>query len=191
MLATGNKGKVEEIRQLFAKTSNILIPQSEFNIPEAEESGSTFIENAIIKARHAARLTGIPAIADDTGLVVDALNGAPGIYSARYSGPNATSEQNIDKLLSTLDTIPMEKRQANFFCAVVYMKNENDSMPIISQGRLDGQILFARQGDNGFGYDSVFFVPQYNCSVAELPLKIKNQISHRGIALREMLQLIG
>ncbi|HDK37460.1 MAG TPA: RdgB/HAM1 family non-canonical purine NTP pyrophosphatase, partial [Thiolapillus brandeum] len=166
-------------------------PQSDFNIPEIEETGLTFVENAILKARNAATLSGLPAIADDSGLEVDALKGAPGIYSARFAGPNASDADNNQKMLEALADVPDEQRTARFQCLMVYMRHELDPVPIICQGSWEGRILREPQGENGFGYDPLFFVAEKNCSAAELPAEVKNAMSHRGKALQCLLQALS
>ncbi|MCK4608768.1 MAG: RdgB/HAM1 family non-canonical purine NTP pyrophosphatase [Gammaproteobacteria bacterium] len=186
ILASNNANKLREINQLLQGCSCKMVAQTDFNVPEAEETGLTFVENAILKARNAAKHTKLPAFADDSGLVVDALNGAPGIYSARYAGIKATSKDNIDKLLYELRDIPTAKRSAHFYCVMVFIKHELDPAPIITEGRWDGLILQQPQGKNGFGYDPIFFVPTHNCSAAELPPATKNQLSHRGQALAKI-----
>lgn len=165
-----------------------IIPQSELNVTAIEETGLTFVENALLKARHACRETGLPAIADDSGLEVAALNGAPGIYSARYAGPNATAKNNIEKLLSILKNIPEERRQANFHCSLVYLSHTTDPTPLICEGTWHGRILNMPQGNHGFGYDPIFYVPDQHCSAAELDLEVKNRFSHRGQALRMLVE---
>ena len=187
VLASNNKGKVREIGQLLADRDLQVVPQSEFNIPDADETGLSFVENAILKARHAARLSGLPAIADDSGLEVDALNGAPGIYSARYAGNGATDAENNRKLLAALEEVPDEARTARFQCLMVFMRHADDPTPLICQGTWDGFILRQPQGENGFGYDPLFLVPEKNCSSAELPAGVKNAMSHRGKALQALL----
>ncbi len=184
VLASSNKGKVREFNQLLATLDITVRPQGEFNVEDAEETGLTFVENAILKARNAAQHTGLPAIADDSGLEVDALNGAPGIYSARYAGAGASDQANLEKLLTDLHDIPATDRTARFQCVLVYMRHANDPTPLICQGTWEGRILTAPRGDNGFGYDPVFFVPTHDCSSAELPADVKNSLSHRGQALR-------
>ena len=187
VLASNNPGKVREINQMLAGLHLTVKPQSEFNVPEADETGLTFVENALLKARHASRLTGLPAIADDSGLEVDALNGAPGIYSARYVGPQASDAENLSKLLAMLRDVPEEKRSARFQCVLVYLRHALDPTPLICQGSWEGRILTAARGASGFGYDPVFFVPSHACSAAELPAETKNALSHRGQALRQLL----
>jgi len=180
VLATGNLGKVREINELLADHDIEVIPQSAFGVPEAEETGLTFVENALIKARNAALHTGLPAIADDSGLEVDALLGAPGIYSSRYAGAGASDRDNLEKLLADLADLAVEQRSARFQCVMVYMRHHLDPTPLICQGTWEGHILFAARGSNGFGYDPVFYVPSHDCSSAELPPEIKNRLSHRG-----------
>lgn len=187
VLATGNKGKVNELAKMLAPLHVSVLPQSDFDVPDVPETGTTFIENAIIKARHAARITGLPAIADDSGLEVMALGGAPGIYSARYSGECATDQSNIDKLLVTLKDTPQEQRQARFVCVLVYMTHSEDPTPIICQGFWNGEITFEQSGREGFGYDPIFMVPSEQCTSAELSKEVKNTLSHRGQALKALL----
>lgn len=186
VLASGNAGKVREINKLLSEHGIEVIPQTEFAIPEAVEDGLTFVENALKKARHAAKLTGLPAIADDSGIEVDALNKRPGIYSARYSGEGATDAKNNEKMLNELKDVSEEKRTARYWCVMVYLENENDPTPIITQGTLEGKIMTAPQGEGGFGYDPIFWLPKQNCAAAELSLEEKNKISHRAIALNAL-----
>jgi XTP/dITP diphosphohydrolase len=187
VLATGNPGKVKELASMLTPLNIEILPQSKFDVPEIPETGTTFIENAIIKARHAAKLTGLPAIADDSGLEVMALGGAPGIYSARFAGEGATDQNNIDKLLAELKDIPADQRQARFVCVLVYMASESDPTPIICQGFWNGHISDDQQGLSGFGYDPIFFVNDKNCTSAELTKETKNTISHRAQALQQLL----
>ena len=187
VLATGNLGKVREINELLADHDMEVIPQSAFGVPEAEETGLSFVENALIKARNAALHTGLPAIADDSGLEVDALQGAPGIYSSRYAGAGASDRDNLEKLLAELADLAVEQRSARFQCVMVYMRHHLDPTPLICQGTWEGHVLFAARGSNGFGYDPVFYVPSHDCSSAELPPEIKNRLSHRGQALRKLI----
>jgi XTP/dITP diphosphohydrolase len=187
VLASNNAGKVREINQLLASEQIEVVPQNAFNIPDVVEDGLSFVENAIKKARHAASLSGLPAIADDSGIEVDALSGAPGIYSARFAGEDASDEANLQKLLERLADVPEEKRSARFQCLMVYMRHAEDPTPLICQGTWEGRILFEPRGDNGFGYDPVFYVPSHNCSSAELPSEVKNSLSHRGQALQKLL----
>lgn len=185
VLATGNKGKVAELATMLAPLNIDVVAQSEFNVPEVAETGTTFVENAIIKARHAAKITGLPAIADDSGLEVDALNGAPGIYSARFAGEDASDQDNIDLLLKKLEG--EATRSARFWCVLVLMRHEHDPTPIICQASWEGQIVTEQDGENGFGYDPVFFVPELGMTSANLSKQEKNAISHRGKALAQLL----
>ena len=191
ILASSNPGKVREINQLLAGLDLHVQPQTDFGVPDIEETGLTFVENAILKARNAAQHTGRPAIADDSGIEVDALNGAPGIYSARYAGIGASDQANLEKLLTELGDLPEEKRTARFQCLMVYMRHANDPTPLICQGSWEGRILFKPQGENGFGYDPVFYVPSHDCSSAELAAEVKNSLSHRGQALRKLLAALA
>lgn len=190
VLASGNKGKLREINQLLHGLHIEAIPQTEFNVPDVEETGLTFVENAIIKARNAAEHAGLPALADDSGIEVDALNGEPGIYSARYAGKGASDEDNLTKLLQALKDVRDTERTARFQCVMVYMAHAKDPTPLICQGTWEGRILYEPRGENGFGYDPVFFVPTHSCSAAELESSVKNQLSHRGQALRKFLALL-
>jgi XTP/dITP diphosphohydrolase len=190
VLASNNAGKVREINQLLEGAHIKALPQSDFGVPEVEETGLTFVENAIIKARHAARISGLAAIADDSGLEVDALAGAPGIYSARYAGPRASDHDNLVKLLADLDGLPESERTARFQCLLVYLRHPEDPTPLICQGTWEGSILTAPRGAHGFGYDPVFWVPTHGCSSAELDPQNKNQLSHRGQALRQLRTLL-
>ena len=187
ILASGNPGKVREINQLLATLELHVTPQSEHGVTDVEETGLTFVENAILKARNAAAHTGLPAIADDSGIEVDALNGAPGIYSARYAGAGASDEANLQKLLAALGDVPEAERTARFQCVMVYMKHGEDPTPLICQGTWEGRILLEPRGNNGFGYDPVFYVPTHDCASAELEPEVKNTLSHRGQALRKLL----
>ncbi len=187
VLASGNTGKIKEIQAILK--GQLILPQSQFNVEEAEETGSTFVENAIIKARNAALHCDLPAISDDSGLVVDALNGAPGVISARYAGENASDQENLIKLLLELKDIPTEQRKARFVCVIVFMRSATDPLPVIAQGVWEGEILSEAVGENGFGYDPVFWVPSQQKSSAELTPTIKNSISHRGKALKILADL--
>ena len=191
VLASNNKGKVREINQILAELDINVLPQSDFNIDEVEETGLSFVENAILKARHAAEQSGLPAIADDSGIEVDALNGEPGIYSARYAGVGAGDEDNLKKLLDALKDVPEEKRTARFQCLMVYMRHAKDPTPLICQGVWEGVITHEPQGENGFGYDPVFYVPDHHCTSAQLPSEVKNSLSHRGQALRLLVEKLG
>lgn len=188
VLASNNKGKVREFNALLSDVGVEVFPQEYFNIPSVEETGLTFVENAILKARAACQATTLPALADDSGLEVDALQGAPGIYSARFAGENATDEQNNQLLLEKLKETPKEQRTARYQCVLVYMRHALDPTPLICQGTWEGTILFEPRGTNGFGYDPLFYVADYNCSAAELAPEIKNILSHRGQALRLLHQ---
>lgn len=187
VLASNNKGKAREIGQLLADLNIEVVAQSEFNVPEIEETGLTFVENAILKARNAAHYTGLPALADDSGIEVDALNGAPGIYSARYAGVGASDEQNLQKLIREVNAKTGAPRSARFQCLMVLMRHEMDPTPLICQGTWEGQIIDTPQGDNGFGYDPIFYVPDEKCTSAQLPPERKNALSHRGKALTCLL----
>jgi XTP/dITP diphosphohydrolase len=191
VLATGNKGKVKELSHLLAAHQLEIKPQSEFNVGEVAETGTTFVENAIIKARHAAKITGLPAIADDSGLEVDALDGAPGVYSARYAGESASDDDNTNKLLLALENTPDKLRTARFHCVLVYMANEHDPTPIICHGVWEGSILREKLGEQGFGYDPVFWQEQHQMTSAQLPRDLKNALSHRGQALAKLVQHFG
>lgn len=186
VLATGNKGKVKEFSELFSNYQIEIAPQSEFEVPDVPETGTTFVENAIIKARHAAALTGLPAIADDSGLVVDALNGEPGIYSARYAGEHGNDGANSAKVLAALAGNSI--RTAKFLCVLVFMRNAQDPTPLICQGEWHGSIAQAASGEGGFGYDPIFYLSDQNATAAELDKEIKNAISHRGKALKLLMQ---
>lgn len=183
VLASSNRGKLAEMQTILAATGLTVRPQNELDVSDAEETGLTFVENALIKARHAARVTGLPALADDSGLCVDALDGAPGVHSARYAGPDADDAANVAKLLATLENVPQERRSARFQCLIVLMRHANDPVPVICQGTWEGQVQTTATGSNGFGYDPVFYVPTHGCSAAELDRDSKNRISHRGRAL--------
>ena len=191
VLASGNKGKLDEFNQLLAPLDIEVLPQSEFNVSSVEETGLTFIENAILKARHASEISGLPAIADDSGLEVDALKGAPGIYSARYSGEDANDTANNQKLLNELNGVKTEDRTARFQCVLVYLEHPADPTPIVCQGSWEGVILEAPTGDQGFGYDPLFWVPSKQCSSAELDRDEKNRLSHRGKALSELIKRLS
>lgn len=191
VLATGNQGKVKEMADLLSDFGFEVSAQSDYNVPDVAETGTTFIENAIIKARHAAKITGLPAIADDSGLEVDYLNGAPGVYSARYAGEDASDQENLEKLLVALDGIPLEKRTARFHCVLVLMQHENDPTPLVCHGQWEGRILTEAHGEHGFGYDPIFFVPEENCSSAELEPARKKQLSHRGKALQALFAALA
>ena len=188
VLASSNIGKIKEIQAILAE--HLIVPQSVFNVTDADETGSTFVENAIIKARHAAFQCKLPAIADDSGLVVDALSGAPGVISARYAGVGASDQDNVQKLLKELEDVPKEQRSARFICVMVFLEDAEDPFPVIAQGVWEGQILYQPIGANGFGYDPVFWVPEQQCASAELSAAVKNSLSHRSKALRSLTDLI-
>lgn len=191
VLASNNPGKVREIDQMLAGFDMHVLPQSDFNVVEIEETGLSFVENAILKARNAAQQSGLPAIADDSGLEVDALKGAPGIYSARYAGAGASDEQNLQKLLQDLQGVPDAERSARFQCLMVYMRHAHDPTPLICQGTWEGVITFEPRGKSGFGYDPVFYVPEQQCTSAELSPETKNRLSHRGQALRNLVDVLS
>ena len=186
VLASGNAGKLHEIAAMLDGLAITVRAQSHFGVTRVEETGSTFVENAIIKARHAARHSGRPALADDSGIVVDALAGAPGVYSARYAGVDASDEDNLRKLLAATTHLPDDARDCRFVCVMVAMRDADDPLPLIATGLWPGQLLRAPQGEGGFGYDPIFLVPSHNCSSAELPGALKNELSHRGQALRAL-----
>ncbi|NIY47881.1 XTP/dITP diphosphatase [Cedecea colo] len=188
VLATGNAGKVRELADLLRDFGLDVVAQTELGVESAEETGLTFIENAILKARHAAQITGLPAIADDSGLAVDVLGGAPGIYSARYAGEDATDQQNLEKLLATLKDVPDEQRKAQFHCVLVYMRHAEDPTPLVFHGSWAGEITREAAGAGGFGYDPIFFVPGEGKTAAELTRDEKRAISHRGQALKLLLE---
>ncbi len=191
MLASGNKGKLKELQSRLGELDFEVLPQSHFAIPDADETGLSFIENAILKARHAAKLSGLPAIADDSGLEVDYLQGQPGIYSARFSGKDATDKSNNAKLLKLLVDVPDSQRSARFQCVLAFMRHENDPTPIVCQGSWEGSILPRSQGENGFGYDPLFFIPEKNCSSAQLAAEEKNKMSHRGKAMSMLIEKLS
>lgn len=190
VLASNNAGKLREFRELLAAANINVLAQGDFHVPEVRETGLSFVENAILKARHASRLTQLPAIADDSGLEVDFLHGAPGIYSARFAGSQANDDDNNARLLDLLNTVPDEQRTARFQCLLVYLRHPLDPTPLICQGTWDGRILTRPQGNNGFGYDPLFFVAERNCSSAELSPAEKNRLSHRGKAMTCLLTML-
>lgn len=190
VLASNNAGKVREFNEMLADINLEVVPQKEFQLGSVEETGLSFVENAIIKARYAAQMTGLPALADDSGLEVDALNGAPGIFSARFAGENASDAENNQLLLEKLSQYPTPQRSARFQCVLVYMRHGSDPTPLICQGTWEGQILEAPRGENGFGYDPLFYVKQFDCSAAELSPEQKHALSHRGQALRALHQAL-
>ncbi len=186
VLASSNAGKLAELRDLLGDARIELHAQSEFGVEDAEETGLTFVENALLKARHAARATGLPALGDDSGLCVDALDGAPGLYSARYAGGHGDSAANIAKLLAALRDVPEAARTARFVCVLAVLRHAEDPQPLIAEGVWEGRILDAPRGSGGFGYDPVFFDPARAMGAAELDAALKNRISHRGIALARL-----
>jgi len=188
VLASNNAGKLTEFGRLLEGSGIEVVAQSELGVQDIEETGLTFVENALLKARNAARVTGLPALADDSGLCVDALDGAPGLYSSRYAGPEGDAQRNIAKLLDALAGISDERRSARFCCALVLLRHAEDPQPLIAEGRWEGRILHAPRGNNGFGYDPVFLDPENNLTAAELDPAIKNRISHRGRALQLLRQ---
>lgn len=190
ILATNNKGKLAELSALLKPYHFDVIAQANTDIPSPPETGKTFIENALIKARHATTISGLPAIADDSGLVVPALGGEPGVYSARYAGPSADANANNDKLLSVMRALPDVNPAAYFYCAMVYMQHENDPTPLIAIGKWHGTISTQRTGHEGFGYDPIFYLPELHSTAAELSKDIKNKLSHRGQAMRALINLM-
>jgi len=184
VLASDNQGKLKELTALLSDSGFSVVGQGDLGVTPAEETGETFVENAILKARNAARQTGRPAIADDSGIEVDALKGAPGVYSARFAGDHATDSDNVAKLLSQLADVQLEERKARFRCLMVYLRHADDPAPLICEGTWSGQITATPSGENGFGYDPVFWVPEENCTAAELGPARKNTLSHRARALR-------
>lgn len=190
VLASSNKGKSAEIKSLLRNLPIELIPQTALNIPDIEETGLTFVENAILKARNATRLSGLPALADDSGLAVDCLNGAPGVFSARYAGAGATDADLIAKLLKEMSKVDASNRSARYHCVMVLLTYPADPAPLICHGVWDGEILHSGRGRQGFGYDPVFYVPTRDCSAAELDPQEKNQISHRAQAMRQLIQIL-
>ena len=190
VLASNNAGKAREITEILSAYNISVEPQSNFDVPEIPETGLTFVENALLKARNACHYTGLPSIADDSGIEIDALNGAPGIYSARFAGEGATDEQNWKKALHELEDVADDKRSARFQCLMVVLQHELDPTPLMFQGSWEGRILRAPQGENGFGYDPIFYVPEHNCSSAQLTAEQKNILSHRGKALKLLAEHI-
>ena len=188
VLASSNPGKLRELSALLKDSDYQIIPQADFNVPEVAETGTTFVENAIIKARHAAQYTDCPAVADDSGIVVDALNGEPGVYSARFAGNNASDDANNALLVEKLRSIPEAKRSARYQAVIVYMRNAADPSPIICEGSWVGRIVLEAKGSGGFGYDPYFYLSAYGCTSDELSADEKDRISHRGQALRLLLE---
>jgi len=191
VLASGNKGKLREIGEILAGIGIELLPQSRFKVPVVDETGLTYVENAILKARMAAAVSGLPAIADDSGVEVDVLNGAPGIYSARYAGESATDQQNLDRLLHNVRKTDAQQPIARYQCVIVYMRSDKDATPVIAEASWEGSLVMEPRGRNGFGYDPIFMVPEHGCTSAELSPAVKNNISHRGKALQILLQKLS
>lgn len=190
VLASSNKGKISELSALLSPYQLQIVPQQELGVSDADETGLTFIENAILKARHASLATGLPAIADDSGLAVDAIGGEPGIYSARYSGEAASDSDNIRKLLHAMQSVPAAERQAQFHCVLVYLRHASDPTPLVCHGIWQGSISNTIKGDGGFGYDPIFIPAGHNISAAELTKEQKASYSHRGQALRQLVKLL-
>lgn len=191
ILASGNAGKLREFHQLLAPLGFDVRPQSEYDVFEVEETGQTFVENALIKAREASRVSGLPALADDSGLEVDALHGAPGIYSARFAGEPKSDVRNNARLLAALVEVPEGQRSGRYWCVLVYLRHPEDPVPLIVQRSWEGEVLVHSRGDGGFGYDSLFWLPEQEMSVAELPTEEKNRLSHRGRALQALVDALG
>lgn len=191
VLASNNPGKIREINTLLSDTGIEVISQSEFNVPDVAETGFSFIENALIKARNAASYCPYPVIADDSGIALDALDGRPGIYSARYAGIDASDEDNLCKLIDEVKDLPEDRRKARFVCLMVYLQYETDPVPLIAEGIWHGIALTEPQGKNGFGYDPMFYVPDFDCTSAELDPDTKNRLSHRGQALRKLISMLN
>jgi XTP/dITP diphosphohydrolase len=185
VLASNNPGKLREFAALLATVDFEVLPQAHFNVPEAEEPHFTFVENAIAKARHAAKLTGLPALADDSGICVDALGGAPGVFSARFAGEPKSDARNNEKLIA--DLAGQANRRAHYYCILVFVRHADDPQPIIAEGEWHGEIVDVPRGQNGFGYDPYFWLPEFGCTAAELPADKKNGISHRGKALATLI----
>lgn len=190
VIASNNRGKIAELTELLAPLGLAPVAQSELGVSEAEEPAVTFVENAILKARHAAEATGLPALADDSGLAVDYLGGQPGVRSARYAGPEATDAENLQKLLDTMAGVPDERRGAQFHSVVVYVRHADDPTPLICHGVWPGRLLHEPRGEGGFGYDPIFLAPEHNLSAAELTREQKGRVSHRGRALAQLLELL-
>lgn len=189
VLASNNQGKIKEFNRLMAEFGLQVMLQKEFNLPSVPEIGLSFVENALIKARYAAQHTGFAALADDSGIEVDALQGAPGIYSARFAGENATDAENNQLLIKELATISPSQRTARYHCVIVFMRHATDPIPLICQGTWAGEIVLEARGTQGFGYDPYFYVPTHQCTAAELSPEVKNQISHRALAFQQFRQM--
>lgn len=191
VLASGNSGKLREFHRLLSPLGYAVHSQSEYEVPEVEETGLTFVENALLKAREACRISGLPALADDSGLAVDALNGAPGIYSARYAGEPKSDDANNLKLTDALAEVPVNQRTARYWCVLVYLRHAEDPVPLIVQRSWEGEILSSPRGEEGFGYDPLFWLPDLGCSAAELDGDEKNRLSHRGLAMQALLEQLA
>lgn len=191
VIASGNKGKIRELQTLLADLDVETIPQAQLDVTDVEETGLTFVENAILKARHATQLTGLPAIADDSGLCVGALDNRPGIYSARYAGPEANDVDLINKVLAEMRDVPSHLRHAAFHSVIVFLRHEHDPAPVIAHGIWSGSIVHEAQGQQGFGYDPIFYVPEYDCTAAELEHATKAKVCHRGQALKQLLLMLS
>ena len=191
VLASGNPGKLREMMALLRPIGLEVLPQSHFHVPDAEETGKSFRENALIKASNAVAHTGLPAIADDSGIEVDVLGGAPGIYSARFAGAGASDEENLALLIAKVRATGVERPAARFQCVIAYVRDARDPVPVIARGTWHGYIVTPPRGSNGFGYDPVFFVPEHGCTSAQLEPELKNRISHRGQAMQELLKLLS
>lgn len=191
VLASNNAGKLAEFRRFFADSGITVLPQAELGVEDIPETGLTFIENALLKARHAAQATGLPALADDSGLCVDALGGAPGLYSARYAGGHGDSRANNDKLLRELADVPDDRRGAHFHCTLALLQHAHDPAPLVAEGRWHGRVLHAARGEHGFGYDPLFLDPQSGLSASELSPADKNRVSHRGLAIVALRRLLA
>ncbi|MDD3266928.1 MAG: RdgB/HAM1 family non-canonical purine NTP pyrophosphatase [Burkholderiales bacterium] len=186
VIASNNQGKIKEFQDIFAKYNIEIIPQSQLNVPEPEEPFETFVENSLLKARHCSKYTGLPSLADDSGLCVDILGGEPGVFSARYAGTPKSDQKNIDKLLKAMQN--KTNKDAYFYCSLVFVRHHKDPQPIIADGVFNGQITQEQKGDNGHGYDPIFLVKEYQKTAAELDPETKNKISHRGIAIEELIK---
>jgi len=191
VVASSNPGKLREMAAILAPLHWSVRPQLEFNVAQVPETGLTFVENALIKARNASAVCGLPAIADDSGIEVDALGGAPGIHSARYAGNEACDRENLQKLIREMAGVPWEQRRCRFHCLMIYLRYPEDPTPVITHGVWEGMLLFEAQGQNGFGYDPLFHVPAYGCSSAELDPAVKDRISHRAQALHDLVAKLG
>ena len=187
VIASGNRGKIREFGELFAGRDVAVHSLAEFTATQAAETGGTFVENAILKARHAASVSGLPALADDSGLIVDALQGAPGIHSARYAGEQASDQDNVNKLLGALSRVAQAQRRCRFVCVIACLRHPQDPLPLLAHGSWEGRVLDAPAGSGGFGYDPVFYDEALRCSAAQLPPAEKNRVSHRGRALAALM----